>query len=168
MPVGLACFGVAVWLGVCWVYGLPLIADRKLGPIAALARSREMVRRDGWWLTFGPLAAVGLVVFFIEIVLQTVSHQGFAGRAVNVAVVEIVVMPFVACFVASMYLGSEKRAAAVGGAPPTYGPPPAFGPPPAHGPGAYGPPAPGLPAAFGPPPSGPPSQWSPSDPPDPA
>jgi hypothetical protein len=169
--VGLACIGVGVWLGVCWVYGLPLIADRKLGPIAALARSREMVRRDGWWLTFGPLFVVGLVVFFIEIVLRAVSHQGFAGRAVNVAVVEIVVMPFMACFVASMYLGSEKKAAAVSGAPPAYGPP-AYGPP-AYGPPAYGPPpafdpppAHGLPAAVDSPPSGPPPQWSPSDPPD--
>ena len=43
----------ALWIGVIWLYVLPLIADQGLSFGDAQARSRAMVKDVGWWKTFG-------------------------------------------------------------------------------------------------------------------
>jgi len=97
-----------VWLYVSWVYSVPLVADRGLGPIAALVRSREMVARVGWWTTF-----LLLVLLFVALVAIAALLAPFAGHAGSVGaglvgLMQLLVMPFIVCYLACMYLGSES------------------------------------------------------------
>ena len=139
-----ACFVLVVWLSVSWVYAVPLIADRGLGPIEALTRSREMVARVGWFSTFGLLLLVVILTWLISFVISAatavVFGRGGAGSVPVMSVVDIVVMPYLVCYLAAMYLGSEARGAA-----PVYGGSPSSGP----GFGPYGG-GPVVPAPFDP------------------
>jgi len=116
--VGLACLVVIVWLYTGWLYGLPLIADRGLGPIAALRQSRQMVSRAGWWGTFALLFVLGFAAWAILLVLTFVGRLSGLGQ-LPVLVGEICLMPYVICYVACMYLGSDSREGA-----PLFGAPP--------------------------------------------
>jgi hypothetical protein len=133
---------VCLWLYVSWLYAVPLIADRRLVPIAALGRSRQMVSRVGWWQTFALLFFFGLALVVIFGLLELVLHASVGGPYLA-GLVNIVVMPLGTCYVAAMYLGSEPRQTA-----PTYASPPGYGPyggwptsPVAYDPGTYAPPA---------------------------
>ena len=121
-----ACFVLVVWLSVSWVYAVPLIADRGLGPIEALTRSREMVSRVGWFATFGLLLLVVILTWLVSFVISAATALVFgrgAGSVPVMSVVDIVIMPYLVCYLASMYLGSEARGAA-----PVYGGSPSSGP----------------------------------------
>lgn len=171
-----ACFVALVWLYVSWVYAVALIADRGLGPIAALTRSREMVRRVGWFSTFGLLLVVVILSWVVSALLSgaiamVVGRTAGGGTSLfGMSLVDIVIMPYLVCFLASMYLGSEAgKAAPVYGGPPSYDPgygpygggpvaPAPFDPyaaptPYYPGPAGYAPPAP-------PPPAGAPGGYS--------
>jgi hypothetical protein len=142
----------AIWLAVCWVYGLPLIADRGLNPIAALEHSRAMVRRNGWWTTFLPLLLLSIVAWVVTAVVSVAGIHSDTSRYLNIGVVEILIMPFMICFIASMYLGGERPATVS-----PQGPWPSF----PAGSGSYGPPF-SAPATYGPPTA--PSAPAPPDP----
>jgi hypothetical protein len=103
-----------IYLYVSWIYGLALVADRRLGPIQALTRSSDMVGNAGWWSTFAPFFVLGLVMWVVVYVLamNRVFLVNAGGYAIY-AVTELVFMPFVICLIASMYLGSEPRRAAL-------------------------------------------------------
>jgi hypothetical protein len=138
------CFVLVVWLFVSWVYAVPLIADRGLSPIEALTRSREMVARVGWFSTFGLLLLVVILTWLISSLISAatalVFGRGAAASVLAMSVVDIVIMPYLVCYLASMYLGSESRGAA-----PVYGGSPSSGP----GFGPYGG-GPVVPAPFDP------------------
>ncbi len=123
--VGLVCVVVMIWLYTGWLYGLPLIADRGLGPIAALRESRQMVSRAGWWGTFALLFVLGFAAWAIMFVLSVAGRTSGLGQLLALAG-EICLMPYVICYVAYMCLGSEStQATPVYGAPPSgsgYGP----------------------------------------------
>jgi len=161
-----------VWLYVSWVYAVPLVADRGLGPIAALVRSREMVARVGWWTTFLLLVLLFVALVAITALLASIAgHAGSAGAGL-VGLMQLLLMPFIVCYLACMYLGSEssKATAPVYHAPgPDYGAygdwssydaPPAptdgwssYDAPPAPSTGGYGPPPAPTMAGYGPPPA---------------
>jgi hypothetical protein len=110
LPVTFACGILLLYLFVTWVYALPLIADRKLGPLEALSRSGDMVGNAGWWATLAPFFILGVVMWVVMYVLAmnrvfVVTAGGYAVYGVT----ELVFMPFVICLIASMYLGSEPR-----------------------------------------------------------
>ena len=109
--VGLACLVALIWLYTGWLYGLPLIADRGLGPIAALRQSRQMVSRAGWWGTFAVLFVLGFATWAIAFMLAFVGRFSGLGQF-PVLVGEIFLMPYLICSVACMYLGSDSREAA--------------------------------------------------------
>jgi hypothetical protein len=117
-PCALFC----LWLYVSWLYAVPLIADRRLGPIAALRQSRQMVGRVGWWSTFALLFLFGLALVIVFGVLVAVVHARVGGPQLT-GLVDILVMPFVTCYIAAMYLGSEPVQAA-----PSYDAPAEYGP----------------------------------------
>jgi hypothetical protein len=117
-----ACLAFVIWLYVGWLYAVPLIADRGLGPIEALGRSREMVSRVGWWSTFALLFVLAVVVWVISLVLSLLVGRAGLGGTPVMGVAEILIMPFAVCYLACMYLNSESRQAALShGSPPGSG-----------------------------------------------
>ena len=103
-----------IWIEVLWLYVLPLIADQGLTFGEAQTRSRAMVKDVGWWKTFGMLIlllvaiwAVGIIIAIIASVLSKVSSSlgGVIGGLLFI-VFEVVVGPYVICYISTMYLGS--------------------------------------------------------------
>ncbi len=141
---------VLVWIGVMWLYVLPLIADKGMTFGDAQRRSREMVGGVGFWNTLGRLILllvaiwiVGLIIALITAGLNKASSS--AGSIVGgllLIVFEVIVGPYVVCYISAMYLDSAAPAPAAAGA---YGAaPPA---PPAAGAFASPPAPPAPPAA---------------------
>jgi hypothetical protein len=123
----LAMIVALIWIEVIWLYVLPLIADRGLTFGEAQARSRAMVKDVGWWKTFGMLILLMVAIWAVALVIGLLSSA--LGRASESAggiiggllfiVFEVVVGPYVICYVSTMYLGSGgvEPALAGGGAP---------------------------------------------------
>jgi hypothetical protein len=140
---------LGIWIGVLWLYVLPLIADQGLTWGEARLRSQAMVKEVGWWKTFGTLIlllvaiwVVGLVIALLAAALgRASSSAGSVIGSLLFIAFEVVVGPYVICYVSTMYLGSGgvvEPAFAGAAVPPP--PPPDYGLPPA-------PPAPPAPAA---------------------
>lgn len=51
---------VSIYLGVVWMFALPLVADKGLGFWSAMNLSRRMVNKH-WWLTFALMIVCGLL-----------------------------------------------------------------------------------------------------------
>ena len=54
-------FPFAIWFGVRWFFVYQTASLERCGPLAALARSSDLVR-DNWWRVFGILLLIGIVV----------------------------------------------------------------------------------------------------------
>ncbi|GEM_PF-915093 len=138
---------ISVWIGVIWLYVLPLIADQGVGFGDAAKRSFDMVKGVGWWRTFGMVVVLGLVVAAAAVVILLIAigvGQGsdWAGILLGLVlflVFAVLVPPYTICYVSVMYLGSGGAAAPV--------------------------PAPGMPGAPLPPPPGAPIYGTPPSPP---
>jgi hypothetical protein len=149
-----------VWLGIVWLYVLPLIADRGMSFGEAQLRSREMVRNAGWWRTFGTVVLLILAIWVAGLVIALISSAvGDASETAGSVIgsllfiaFEVVVGPYAICYIATMYMNAESTLPAVALA---YGATP---PPPAAG--TFAPPAP--------PPSPPAAPATGSGPPSPA
>ena len=121
---------ISLWIGVIWLYVLPLIADHGMAFSAAAKRSFEMVKSVGWWRTFGMLVVLGLAIVAALIVIVLVAvligkGSEWAGIAVGLVlflVFAVLVPPYSICYVSVMYLGSGGAAESVAG--PTYVPAP--------------------------------------------
>jgi hypothetical protein len=59
-------FLVAVYLGTCWIFALPLTIDKRLKFWPALELSRKMVSKH-WWMTLG-LFLISSIVSFIGVI----------------------------------------------------------------------------------------------------
>ena len=65
-PVLLVVFGViiamipAIYLGISWMFSLPLIIDKQMEFWPAMSASRKMVGKH-WWLVFGLMVVCGLI-----------------------------------------------------------------------------------------------------------
>ena len=145
---------ISIWIGVVWLYVLPLIADQGVGFGDAARRSNAMVKSVGWWRTFGMVVVLGVAVVLAAIVivlLAVLVARGSEGAGIALGFVlflvfAVLVPPYVICYVSTMYLGSAGEAvvapaAAYGApAPPAYGAAPYMTPP--AGGQMYQPPAP--------------------------
>jgi len=58
--VGIAGFCGMVYLSTCWMFTLPLVADKGMNFWPAMSLSRKMVIKH-WWMTFLVLVVVGLI-----------------------------------------------------------------------------------------------------------
>ncbi len=59
--VFLVFFVVMIYLNVCWLFALPLAADKGLRFWPALQLSRRMVNKH-WWMTFALMIVGGLLI----------------------------------------------------------------------------------------------------------
>ncbi len=138
--IGLA---ISIWIGVTWLYVLPMIADQGLSFGDAARRSNEMVKRVGWWRTFGIVVVLGVAIAVAALVIFLIAigvARGSEGAAIALGFIlfllfAVLVPPYVICYISTMYLGSagESVVASVGGygvpAPPPYGAVPYVTPP---------------------------------------
>lgn len=80
---------VGVWLAIKWAFVVVAIVDR---PGAPFARSSE-VGRGRWWSTFGRLLLLGIIMWLISLVIQTVgtiaTGGGFGGFGSGGTTIEI-------------------------------------------------------------------------------
>jgi hypothetical protein len=134
---------ISIWIGVIWLYVLPLIADQGLGFADAAKRSQEMVKGVGWWRTFGMVVVLGVAVTLAALVIVLIAiivARGSEGAGIALGfflflLFAVLVPPYVICYVSTMYLGSAGEAvrAPVAGygmpAPPVYGSAPYVTPP---------------------------------------
>ena len=134
---------ISIWIGVIWLYVLPLIADQGLGFGDAAKRSQEMVKSVGWWRTFGMVVVLGVAVTLAALVIVLTAilvARGSEGAGIALGfflflVFAVLVPPYLICYVSTMYLGSTGeavRAPAAGygmPAPPAYGGTPYVTPP---------------------------------------
>jgi hypothetical protein len=128
---------ISIWIGVVWLYVLPLIADQGIGFGPAARRSNEMVKGVGWWSTFGMVIVLGLVVGLGALVIllvavlvgQASDWAGILLGFVLFLVFAVLVPPYTICYVSVMYLGSggAVEPAAAGGLPGGPPPPPPYG-----------------------------------------
>jgi hypothetical protein len=114
--LGIVGFVFLVWILILWVYVIALITDHGLSCGEALSRSKEMVKRTGWWKTFLPLFVLG-ILFFVIMMVVGIAGFGVGGRSriVLQVIAEILLMPYSVCFLASMYVGAEALGSPVTG-----------------------------------------------------
>ncbi len=188
----LAAVCVAVYLATVWIYWTILMVDRRRGVVEALAESRAIVARSGFWMTLLIIVIIGVIANAATTVLGAVTF-GIGG------VLSFFVLPWQVAAYTAMYLQATGEEALLpsaypgassvwlgggffaapfqaGGYPPRYGPPPGPGGPPGYAP-PYPPPAPpygpspfappGSAPSFGPSPYGPPGGVAPASSPPP-
>jgi hypothetical protein len=135
IPIAIA---LAVWIGVIWLYVLPLITDQDLSFGDAQRRSREMVKALGFWRTLGQIVLLVLIIAVVDMIVGVLFGGGASdpGSGAYIAyqfvimVVTAVWSTYTVCYISVMYLGSggqqqPAEAGAYGAAPPP--PPPGAG-----------------------------------------
>ncbi|MCB0965439.1 MAG: DUF2510 domain-containing protein [Ilumatobacter sp.] len=65
----LAAIPVFVWLGITWSFAVVAVVD---GPGNPFTRSAETVR-GRWWSTFGRLLLLGIIMWLVSLIIQTVG-----------------------------------------------------------------------------------------------
>ncbi len=167
----LAAICVAVYLATVWIYWTTLMVDRRRGVVEALAESRAIVARSGFWMTLLIIVIIGVIANAATTVLGAVTF-GIGG------VLSFFVLPWQVAAYAAMYLqatGDERLLpSAYPGASSVWlgggffaapfqagGYPSPYGPPGSGGPAGYAPPNPPPAPPYGPSPSAPPGPASP-------
>jgi hypothetical protein len=113
-----------IWIEVIWLYVLPLIADQGLSFGEAQGRSRTMVKDVGWWKTFGMLILLMVAIWVVALIIGLISSaltkaSSSVGSVIGgllFIVFEVIVGPYVICYVSTMYLGSGGVEPALAGA----------------------------------------------------
>jgi hypothetical protein len=146
IPIAIA---LAIWIGVIWLYVLPLITDQDLSFGDAQRRSREMVKTLGFWRTLGQIILLVLIIAVVDMIVGVLFGGGASdpGSAAYTAyqfvlmIVSAIWSTYTVCYISVMYMGSGgTQQPAVAGA---YGAAP---PPPPPGAGTFtAPPAPPAP-----------------------
>jgi len=120
----LAMIAILLWIEVLWLYVLPLIADQGLTFGEAQTRSRAMVKDVGWWKTFAMLILLMVAIWVVALIIALISSAlskasssvgGIIGGLLFI-VFEVVVGPYVICYISTMYLGSGGVEPAFAGA----------------------------------------------------
>jgi hypothetical protein len=176
----IAAFFVGWYVVIVWIYWTVLMVDRRRGIIEALAESRAIVSRSGFWMTLLIIVIIGVIANAATTAVSAVT-LGIGG------VLSFLVLPWQVAAYTSMYLQATGEARLLpsaypgassvwmgggffaapfqaGGYPPPYAPPgsaPPYGPSPYAPPGSASPsPPPGY-APPSPPPQGGPAAWQP-------
>ena len=147
IPVAIA---LGIWIGIMWLYVMPLIVDQNMTFGDAQRRSREMVKSVGWWRTFGRIILLWVIILIVDIIVSAIfgGGGGSTGSAKYVVyqfitlIITAVWSTYTVCYISTMYLGS-------GGAQPAFA-------------GAPAPPVPG--AGYAVPPAPPAPTWAPATP----
>jgi hypothetical protein len=142
---------LAIWIGVIWLYVLPLITDQSLTFGDAQRRSREMVKGFGFWRTFGRVILLGVIIAVIDLVVGIIFGGGgsdpgsgkYIAYQLVLMVLSAIWSTYTVCYISVMYLGSGGAEVGVVAAGPFAAAPPA---PPAAG-SFVAPPAPPAPPA---------------------
>jgi hypothetical protein len=103
---------VAIWLAVRWCLAAPVVELEDHGPLAALRRSAELVRRR--WVRVGSLVGVSaalalLIGPLLGVLLIFVSETPLAVLNLVAGVVYALAMPFVALVTAYVYFDARAR-----------------------------------------------------------
>ena len=126
-----------------WSVAAPVVVLERPGATAALGRSRELVRGNGWQV-FGVIFVLGILVLIVAFLLELAAASASTGVGIVVAVVVgVLTAPLSALAAAVLYFELRGLAQGDASAAPTDAAPP--GPVP---PGA-GPPSPPEPGAGG-------------------
>ncbi|QBI21197.1 hypothetical protein ER308_17560 [Egibacter rhizosphaerae] len=146
-----AIFGLAA-LYVLFAIVTPAVMLEGRGPLSALGRSSELVRRR-YWPTLGRVLLLVLLYWVLTLVLSPLQFVGMftgaAGSAIVMTVTEVLVTPFLPVALTLVYLDLRARtegtdlAASYGGGPPRpwWEQPGSAGGWGAHGQQGYGPPS---------------------------
>jgi len=113
-----------------WSVAAPVVVLERPGVFAALGRSRELVRGNGWQV-FGVILVLYVFVIVISFIIEGVADSAGSGAGIVVRViVGVLTAPLPALAASVMYfeLRGASAPATVGAAPPGAGPPGA-GPP---------------------------------------
>ena len=111
IPVAIA---LGIWIGIMWLYVLPLIADHNLTFGDAQRRSREMVKSAGWWRTFGQIILLWVIIAVVDIIISAIFRGGASdpGSAKYIAfqfislIISAIWSTYTVCYISVMYLGS--------------------------------------------------------------
>jgi hypothetical protein len=99
-----------VWLGVRWFFAAQAAVVDGLGPVAALARSAEVVQTR-WWRTFGVLIAFSLLVGILGAILTAILqavHDGALYTA-GYIVLQSILLSLSAIFGTVLFFDSRAR-----------------------------------------------------------
>ncbi len=129
IPVAIA---LGIWIGIMWLYVMPLIVDQNMTFGDAQRRSREMVKSVGWWRTFGQVILLWVIIFIVDVIVSAIfgGGGGSTGSAKYIVfqfvtmIITAVWSTYAVCYISTMYLGSGGAQPAFAGAPP---PPPGAG-----------------------------------------
>ena len=163
----IAAFFVGIYLVTVWIYWTVIMVDRRRGVIEALAESRTIVARSGFWMT--------LLIIFIIGVIANAATTGLSAVTFGIGgMLSFLVLPWQIAAYVSMYLQARGEGRLLPSAYPgassvwlgggffaapflAGGYPPPYGAPGAAGSGGYAPPGSPPPAPPYPPPGAAPS-----------
>ena len=102
---------LGVVLLVRWVFAVPAVMFDGDSAVSSLRRSAALVM-GRWWVTFGRVAAIGLLVLAVNLaLLNLVARAPAAVFALVTAIGEAFTMPFFAVALALMYFDLKARKA---------------------------------------------------------
>jgi len=105
-----------------WSVAAPVVVLEHPGVIAALGRSRELVRGNGWQV-FGVIVVLFIGVGIVSAIIEAVGDSGGTGVGIVVRIiVQILTAPITALAASVLYF--ELRGSAAGEAPGEVPPPP--------------------------------------------
>jgi hypothetical protein len=105
-----------------WSVAAPVVVLEHPGVFAALSRSRELVRGNGWQV-FGVIFVLDILVAVVGLVLEALAASAGSGAGIVVrVVVGVLSAPLTALAAAVLYF-DLRGAASVGGPPPAGGGP---------------------------------------------
>jgi hypothetical protein len=101
---------LGLYLAVSWMLALQIILDERCGPIAALRRSRQVVRGQ-WWRACGIGCCLIVLYLFPGIVLAAVSGGWNSDVATSIAagLAYLLSAPFLAVAHTQLYLDIRLR-----------------------------------------------------------
>ena len=130
-----------LFLITIWFVAAPVVVLERPGALAALSRSRELVRGNGWQV-FGVILLLYILVGVVSFIVEAAADSAGSGAGIVVSVVvDVLTAPLSALAASVVYF--ELRGAKAGGGPGMGGPAPDGEP------GVGGPDAGGAPGAGG-------------------
>jgi hypothetical protein len=136
-----------LFLITIWFVAAPVVVLERPGALAALSRSRELVRGNGWQV-FGVILVLYILVGVVSFIVEGVADSAGSGAGIVVSVIiGVLTAPLSALAASVVYF--ELRGATAGSGPGMGGPPEPDGEPGGGGAGGGGPGVGGAPGAGG-------------------
>lgn len=109
-----------IWLGVAWSLAVPALLFERVGPLAAIGRSFELVR-GRWWPVFGTLlvgyllalVVASLIQLLPDAIVRAIAGDGTLGLAIAAVIggtiSSLLATPYTAAVVALLYFDQRVR-----------------------------------------------------------